>query len=113
MISTRTASNGKITKPSSVLCKIPAFSSACTSPCTPFTSRSPRRLSDRERPRPCHRPQQFPAFCRHDLEKQFRGSKANAGTLLPARECGLSAAFDFLERGNFERHSFHFRPLHA
>jgi hypothetical protein len=33
--------------------------------------------------------QQFPAFCRHDLEQQFRGSKANAGALPPAAECSF------------------------
>jgi hypothetical protein len=69
---------------------------------------APRRLSDRERPSPCHCPQQFPTLCRHDLEEQFRSSKANAGALLSARERSLSTAFDFLERGDFERHSFHF-----
>ena len=46
MISTRTASNGKMIKPSSVLCRIPAFSSACTSPCPPPPRRFRRRMKN-------------------------------------------------------------------
>jgi hypothetical protein len=40
-----------------------------------------RRLSDRERPCPCHRPDQFPAFGGQKPEQQFRAGKANPRTL--------------------------------
>jgi hypothetical protein len=35
-------------------------------------------------------------------------AESNAGALFPACQCSLSTAFYFLERGDFERRSFHF-----
>jgi hypothetical protein len=45
-----------------------------------------RRLSDRERPCPRHRPDQFPPFGGQKPEQQFRAGKANPRTLLSAFE---------------------------
>jgi hypothetical protein len=67
-----------------------------------------RRLSDRERPCPCHRPDQFPAFGGQKPEQQFRAGKANPRTLLSAFERILHTTLNILEGCDFECHSFHF-----
>jgi hypothetical protein len=110
MKSTRTASNGKMIKPSPVLCKIPVFSRTCTSPCTPLTSRLRRRAASliANGPAPVIVRNNSQRFVVMTWKSNSGVAKANARALLPARECSLRTAFDFLERGDFERHSFHF-----
>jgi len=68
-----------------------------------------RSLSDRERPGPCHRPDQFPALRRHELKEQLWRCEANPRPLFSARECISSAMVNIFERCYFERHCFHFK----
>ena len=60
-----------------------AFDNACTSPCTPLTSRSTRRTASliASGPEPVIVRSSSQRFGRHDLE-QLRSSKANGGALL-------------------------------
>src|ERR1035437_4476952 len=67
-----------------------------------------RSLSDRERSGPCHRPDQFPAVCRHEPEEQLRRCKTDPRPLFSTLECISSTTLNIFERCYFERHSFHF-----
>ena len=57
---------------------------------------------------PCHRPDQFPALRRHELEEQLRRCEANPRPLFSALECILSTTLNIFERCYSERHSLHF-----